>query len=123
MATLISQFIKRVKDDFPAVIENGHGDRISNTINLQLPGIDGQALVVLLDQQGLMCSQSSACTNQRPEPSRVLRSMGLSEEEAYSSIRFSVSEFTTTEEICEAADILLEALNIQQKFMAAKGVA
>lgn len=123
MATLISEFINRVKDGFPAVIENGHGDRVSNTINLQLPGIDGQALVVLLDQQGLMCSQSSACTNQRPEPSRVLRSMGLSEEEAYSSIRFSVSEFTTTEEICEAADVLLEALNMQQKFMTMKGVA
>ena len=123
LKTLTRTFAERVQAKFPSVIINGLEDRISNTINLQFPGIDGQALVVLLDQQGLMCSQSSACTNKRPEPSRVLRSMGLSEEEAYSSIRFSVSEFTTDAEICEAADILLGTLKTQQKFMDMKGVA
>ena len=62
-------------------------------------GIDGQALVAQLDVIGIQCSQSSACTNLRPEPSYVLRAMGLTEEEAYASVRFSFGEHNTADEI------------------------
>ena len=81
--------------------------RSGNSTNILFEGIDGQALVIRLDQIGIRCSQSSACTNMRPEPSYVLRAMGLSEEEAYSSIRFSFSEDNTLEEV----DIVVEALS------------
>ncbi len=80
-------------------INGGPANRVCNTTNLRFEGVDGEALVARLDQAGIQCSQSSACTNQRPEPSYVLREMGLSEEEAYSSIRFSVSELNSHEEV------------------------
>ena len=64
----------------PDVAINGTTNtRVGNTTNLLFRGVDGQALVARLDQEGIQCSQSSACTNQRPEPSYVLRAMGLSE--------------------------------------------
>jgi len=53
-----------------------------------------------------MCSQTSACTSQRPEPSRMLTEMGLSEEDAYASIRFAVSVANELSEIEEAVDII-----------------
>jgi len=55
--------------------------------------------VTQLDQVDIRCSQSSVCINQRPEPSYVLKAMGLSEEEASSSIRFSFSELDTLQEV------------------------
>jgi cysteine desulfurase len=84
----------------PNVEVNGDRTRrVHNTTNLLFRDIEGQALVARLDQLGIRCSQSSACTNQIPEPSYVLRSMGLSYDEAFSSIRFSLSEYTTRQEI------------------------
>ena len=72
---------------------NGSGaPRLPNTSNVHFLDMDGEALVVRLDQAGVRCSQSSACTNQRPEPSYVLRAMGLSERQAYASARFAFSE-------------------------------
>jgi len=97
---LRDQFEKQVLELVPQVIINGgQADRVCNTSNLFFEGVDGQALVARLDQEGIYCSQSSACTNQRPEPSYVLQAMGLSEEEAYSSLRFSFSIENTFEEI------------------------
>lgn len=102
-ALLRDQFERSVMERVPDVAINGDPNaRIGNTTNLLFRGVDGQALVARLDQEGVRCSQSSACTNQRPEPSYVLRAMGLSEPEAYSSIRFGFSEFNTMEEVDEA---------------------
>lgn len=53
-------------------INGGSGPRVSNTTNLRFHGVDGEAFTARLDQVGIQCSQSSACTNQRPEPSYVL---------------------------------------------------
>lgn len=103
MASLRDRFEQSVIDRVPDVEINGDPDmRICNTTNLLFRDVDGQALVARLDQEGVRCSQSSACTNQRPEPSYVLRAMGLSEVEAYASIRFSFSEFNTVEDVDEA---------------------
>jgi cysteine desulfurase len=88
-------------------VNGGIEHRSGNSTNILFHGIDGQALVARLDQLGIRCSQSSACTNMRPEPSYVLRAMGLSEREAYSSIRFSFSELNTPEEV----DIAVEAIS------------
>ncbi len=102
MASLRDRFEQSVITQIPDVEINGDPDmRVCNTTNLIFRDVDGQALVAQLDQEGVRCSQSSACTNQRPEPSYVLRAMGLSEAEAYASIRFSFSEFNTVEDIDE----------------------
>lgn len=100
-------FEQRVRTLVPDVYINGdHNNRICNTTNLRFSRVDGQALVARLDQEGIRCSQSSACTNQRPEPSYVLRAMGLLEEEAYSSVRFSFGMDNTEEE----AEIAAQAI-------------
>ncbi|MCH7987744.1 MAG: cysteine desulfurase, partial [Planctomycetes bacterium] len=100
VSELRNEFEKRICDLLPDVRINGQAaSRVGNTSNLLFVGIDGQALVAHLDQDGIRCSQSSACTNQRPEPSYVLRAMGLSEEEAFASVRFGFSEENTEEEI------------------------
>lgn len=83
--------------------------RTVNTSNLRFSGLDGRALMALLDQEGLICSQSSACTSSIPEPSHVLKAMGLSEDESYASIRFSFSVENTIAEAEEAAHIVIES--------------
>jgi cysteine desulfurase len=104
---LRDRFESAVTSRLPNVVINGDvEDRVCNTTNLRFEGVNGEALVARLDQQGVRCSQSSACTNQRPEPSYVLRAMGLSESQAYASIRFSVSVGNSNEEIDESIEIL-----------------
>ena len=101
----------------PRVYTNGGSvERICNTSNLRFEGVDGQALVAQLDSAGIRCSQSSACTAQIPEPSYVLRAMGLTEEEAYSSVRFSFSELNTFEEIEKTVSVLTERVNRLRDF-------
>jgi cysteine desulfurase len=100
---------KRILQTIPDVSVNGDCEhRLVNSTNLRFAGVDGQALVSRLDQAGVFCSQSSACTNRRPEPSYVLRAMGLSEPDAYASIRFSISELNTVEEIDAVVPVISE---------------
>jgi cysteine desulfurase len=83
--------------------------RACNTGSATIPGVDGQALVAQLDAQGVRISQSSACTNMRPEPSYVLRAMRLTEDDAYSSIRYAMAEDSTFEACSRAATLVAEA--------------
>lgn len=93
-----------------AVSFNGSGaPRLPNTSNVRFSAIDGEALPIRLDRMGVRCSQSSACTNRRPEPSYVLRAMGLSEAEAYASVRFGFSELNTAEEVEHAVERITAA--------------
>ena len=87
-------------------INGADAPRIPNTSSITFKGVDGEALLLRLDQEGVQCSQSSACTNRKPEPSYVLRAMGLSEDEAFRSVRFSFSEFNTKDEVDRALDTL-----------------
>jgi cysteine desulfurase len=97
-------FEARLRSEFPWIeVNGGDENRVCNTSNLHFKGLDGQALVAQFDAIGIHCSQSSACTNLRPEPSYVLRAMGLSEREAYASVRFSFGEFNSISEVTDAA--------------------
>lgn len=110
-------FEKEVVKEMPEVEVNGSQvSRACNTTNLRFCGMDGQALVAQLDAQGIRCSQSSACTSQIPEPSHVLLAMGLSEEDAFSSIRFSFSQFNNLEEIQKTVGVLTERVKVLRDF-------
>ncbi|HBJ34333.1 MAG TPA: cysteine desulfurase NifS [Planctomycetaceae bacterium] len=101
---LRDRFEALVLEAIPHVVINGTTKyRVCNSTNLMFPGLDGAAMVALLDRAGVRCSQSSACTSSRPEPSYVLRAMGLSEEEAFASVRFSFSNQNTMAEAEAAA--------------------
>ena len=73
--------------------------RVCNTSNVMFPGIEGAAMVAQLDTAEICCSQNSACNNQRPEPSHVLTAMGMTEDEAFSCIRFCFSPENTQKEV------------------------
>jgi cysteine desulfurase len=103
--------------ELPSTIINGkESPRVSNTTNMQFSEIDGKALFLRLLQQDIICSQSSACTAQYPEPSKILRAMGLTYEEAFNSIRFSFSELNTLQEVTIAAKTITDTYRyIQNK--------
>ena len=109
MTELRDRFEAMVLDFIPGTRVNGTTEtRVCNTTNIMFGGVDGRKLVRELDQAGLRCSQSSACTNFEIAPSYVLCAMGLTEEEAYSSIRFSFSVENTFDEIDTAVGLLRE---------------
>lgn len=110
MTTLRDRLEAGLRDVIPSIVINGaDAPRLSNTSNLQFPGVDGMALIALLDASGILASQGSACHSRRPEPSPVLMAMGLSEDKAFSSIRFSVSPFNTEREIDAAINLIASA--------------
>jgi cysteine sulfinate desulfinase/cysteine desulfurase-like protein len=89
-----------IKELIPDAVLNGHRERrLPNTLNLTLPGMRGESLVVALDQHGVSISSGSACKSGSPDPTHVLIAMGRSEEEAHCSVRLSLSRNTTGEDI------------------------
>lgn len=83
---------------------NGEGPRVVNTTNISFEGVDGELLLMRLDQDGISVSHGSACSSGALEPSRVLLDMGIPLERSRSAIRFSVSRFTTQLEIDQCID-------------------
>jgi cysteine desulfurase NifS len=97
---LRDQLEKRIRELVPEAVLNGHPEhRLPNTLNLTLPGLRGESIVIALDQHGISLSSGSACKSGSPEPTHVLIAMGRTEEEAHCSVRFSLSRFTTGEDI------------------------
>jgi cysteine desulfurase len=100
-------FLSRLKTDHPEISINGSLDNsVGNCINLYIPGIDVSALLMRMDIKGVYFSQNSACHGQSISPSSVLKAMGLSSAEAWSSARFSFSELNTNEDIKETARLI-----------------
>jgi cysteine desulfurase len=82
-----------------ARINGGAASRTPNTTNLVFPGIEGEALLIALDLNGLACSTGAACSSGAVEPSHVLMAIGLPPDEARASLRFSLGRHTTEQEI------------------------
>jgi len=96
----------------PSVRVNGDRKRrASNTTNLTFSGAGGEALVIALDLEGIACSTGAACSSGSVEPSHVLKAIGLSDDEARSSLRFSLGRSTTLEEIEMAAAVIPRVVN------------
>ena len=105
-------FVGLLQDSgFPAVINGSTGGwRHPGNANLQFDGLIAQDILGSV-QPWLAASTGAACTSGIPEPSHVLRAMGLNTEQAESSVRFSFGRFTTNEEIEEAAHLLIRTFN------------
>lgn len=80
--------------------------RLPNTTNVAFDGIDSEAVLMLLDQNGICCSSGSACTTGSVHASHVLKAMGFTDERARSSLRFSFSRFNTPDEVSHALEIV-----------------
>lgn len=73
--------------------------RLSGNVHICLPGVEGESVLLLLDQKGICASSGSACASGSLEPSHVLLAIGKSHEEAYSGLRLSLEETLTEEEL------------------------
>ena len=91
----------------PGVRVNGDcSHRVANTSNLSFEAAGGEALEIALDLQGIACSTGAACSSGAVEPSHVLSAIGLSPEQARSSLRFSLGRPTTSAEINRAIEVI-----------------
>jgi cysteine desulfurase len=113
MARQRMRFESKILSLYPEAKINGAGPRICNTSNICFSGIDGEALLLFLDLHGLSASMGSACASGTLEPSRVLLNMGLSQDDALSSLRFSLSRDTTDDEIDQAVEIIEKGIRAQ----------
>ncbi|MCI5889613.1 MAG: cysteine desulfurase NifS [Lachnospira sp.] len=93
-------FIDRISAEIPYTVLNGHReDRLPNNINFCFRFVEGESVLIMLDQAGICASSGSACTSGAIDPSHVLRAIGLSDEMAHESLRLTLSYENTKEEI------------------------
>ena len=105
--SLRDYFEEEVLRTIPEVEVNGNRtNRLPNTSNLAFEGADSEALLILLDQEGVYASSGSACLSGSPEPSHVFRAMAFSEKRAKSSVRFSFGHPNTRAEVDQAVQVL-----------------
>lgn len=85
--------------------------RSTKILSIRFENIDAETLVIMLGTRGVCVSAGSACNSRSTEPSHVLKAIGLTDEEARSTIRISFSEYTKLDEAYEAAEIIAECVN------------
>jgi cysteine desulfurase len=110
MGKLRDRLEHSICEALPGVVTNcAQALRLPNTSNLQFADVDAMSLIALLDADGVLASQGSACHNRRPEPSHVLLAIGLTEAQAFSSVRFSLSASNTEADIDAAVPLIVAA--------------
>ncbi len=104
---LRDRFEETLLSELEDVLVNGdRSARLPNTCNLAFTGVNAQAILIKLDQEGICCSLGSSCTTGSVQPSHVLRAMHFSNERARSSLRFSFGRFNTRAEVDRALEVL-----------------
>ncbi|MEM6883850.1 MAG: cysteine desulfurase family protein [Verrucomicrobiota bacterium] len=95
-------FETELKQAFPDVVIHGEkSERLPNTSNFRLPGVEAESLLIQLDAAGICASTGSACTTGSLEPSHVLLAMGVKRADATSAVRFSFGKHNTKTELEE----------------------
>jgi cysteine desulfurase len=95
----------------PGAVETGpRQDKVAGNCHLRFPGVESEALLVLLDEAGVFASAGSACASGAMEPSHVLVAMGLDAEEASSSVRLSLGAGSTEEDVDLALEVVPKAV-------------
>lgn len=111
LSSLRIRFVSSLRHAGVEVVEAGAAAaRLPHVLNMRIPGISAESLTLLLEPMGLICSSGSACTSAEPHPSHVLQAMGMKDREIRESLRFSMSRFTTTEEVDAAVGIMMKAV-------------
>ncbi len=104
---LRDRFEKTLLERVPGARVNGaDAQRLPNTSSLMFDGIESEAALLMLDQENLCCSAGSACRTGSLKPSHVLSAMGLIDDEARASLRFSFGRFNTDAELKRALEIV-----------------
>lgn len=107
VGALRDKLMKGIPAAIPDVKLNGHPTkRLPNNVNFSIRYIEGESILLMLDINGIAASSGSACTSGSLDPSHVLLAMGLPHEVAHGSLRLTLSEFTTEQEIDYVLDLL-----------------
>ena len=97
---LRDELIEGVLGAVPGAVLNGDpNDRLPGNAHFSFPGCEGDSLLLLLDARGIDCSTGSACSAGVPQPSHVLLAMGLAEEQARGSLRFTLGHTSTAQDV------------------------
>ena len=100
MTRMRDRLIEGIEATIPEVKLNGHRTkRLPNNVNFSIKYIEGESILLMLDMAGIAASSGSACTSGSLDPSHVLMAIGLKHEVAHGSLRLSLSELTTEEDI------------------------
>ncbi len=109
LRNLLEAGIKNISENY---ILNGHREfRLPNTLNVTLPGLRGESIVLEMDKRGVCFSSGSACHSGSPEPSHALLAMGLTKEQAHCALRFSLGYENSEEEIERVIQLSEEVIN------------
>lgn len=109
---LRDMLIKGLLEKIPGAMLNGHpNQRLPNNVNITIPNIEGEAVILHLDKLGIYASTGSACSTLDLGPSHVLLAIGLSQQLAHSSIRFTLGKDSSEEEIKYLLEILPRVIN------------
>jgi len=116
MRALRDLLIKNLQENIPGVSLNGSSTRrLCNNVNVRIEGMRGKELVGQLSRRNIYVSAGAACASTKLTPSHVLRAIGLSEQEALSSLRLSLSKWTTQEEVEYVVQALKEIIQTQRR--------
>lgn len=100
-------FFELIAEKFPEAAVNGsRKSRLPNNVHVTFPGQDNERLIFQLDEAGILCAAGSACSASSDEPSHVLKAMGKTDQEAQSSLRFTMGRQTTEADIRRVMDVL-----------------
>lgn len=103
--------IERICEKIPYCHLNGDRDRrLPGNVNFSFRFVEGESVLIMLDMKGICASSGSACTSGALDPSHVLLAMGLSHELAHGSLRMTLSEENTEEEMDTVVDALVEII-------------
>jgi cysteine desulfurase len=106
---LRDRLLAGLRERLPEIVLNGPApgpQRLPNNLNVVLPGVQGETVLLALDMEGVAASAGSACTVGRNEPSHVLEAMGLSDADTRTSIRLTVGRGNTVAQIDDAVDAI-----------------
>ncbi len=119
--SLKNNLILHIIKEIPGVILNGHDRlRVSNNAHFSFLGINGEDLLIKLDENGVAASTGSACAANKKRSSHVLKAMGLSYEEINSSLRLTVGILNTNNEIIKTVKILKKVVKELRNFSSLK---
>lgn len=112
LTVLRDKFINRVLSEIEESFLNGHPTkRLPNNAHFRFSGIEGESLILSLDDKGIAASTGSACSSKKLTPSHVLMAIGLNEIQAHGSLRISLGRNNTEEDVEYACDSLIEVVN------------
>jgi cysteine desulfurase len=112
LSMLRAYFIERLMERVPGVLINGHPSEVlSNIIHITVPGIEGEAMLLMLDEHGVAVSTGSACSAFDLRPSHVLAAIGQDSDLIHGSIRFSFGPDTTKEKLEQVLHVFPEIVS------------